>query len=365
MNSYNDTCNLIDDILKNNDMSIYYLLDNFCVFIYNYTNEYKKSDFTTLDIMETENMVESFLKEYSPELFYNYLNIRNYDPGRFMSHDTLKTTLEKDKKRLTERILSEKNEGVVRFYEHLLKLDDFYIKNGENSISGNGLVTITLFNDVRDIYHIVHEYTHKIFFQPCKSNEINDSRITDNSPFNKKFLFETPSLSMEFPLSNFLTRNGYEEDARNYMLERFNFIREASLRFHFEMILFHIYSVYHKIDDFLIEKAILETEEPLKSDLLAKGNNFRHLNLTYNADAPYIIGFLIAIQLKDEVQRNPDILCKLGKDIYKENLGKDLSKLGINWLNDIEKKSKNYIDLSLCNKFIDEYNKYLGKNKLR
>lgn len=186
-------------------------------------------------------------------------------------------------------------------------------------------------NNASDIFTIIHEYTHKLFQQ-----RIDDKDVS----YNENILTESPSIAMELILCDYLKQNGYIEDAKNYMLLRFHLIRN--------------YSKFHTINDTIMNMAILNEDEVIRNDLLAKKSELNNVYFSFMNIVPYIIGLLIGCQLKSKIQDNPYQLMEIGKYIYDDNLEEAFSKLGIRFSNGIESNNL-HLNPEICNAFLDEY----------
>lgn len=361
--NYDECYSFIEKILKRNDMPFYYLLDKYCVYIYKNTEEYKGEDYTKLDISESEKIIESFLGDFSQELLDNYLNIRNYDPFHFKDISTLKFEVEnvikelikqkndlEDELKHPEKERKEKHyfiEDHIKLIDELINIQNQRLLYKENIVDLEGNVYITSCNNASDIFTIVHEYTHKLFMQKIDDNDM---------PYVWDILAESPSIAMELILCDYLKQIGYTKDAKNYILNRFNYIRNYALEFHYMMLIIQNYSKFHTINDEIINMAILNEDEVIRNDLLTKNTELNNVYFSFmNMNIiPYIMGLLIGCQLKSKIQDNPYKLMEIGKYLYDDNLEETFSKLGITFFNSIENQNFS-LNPEICNTFLDEY----------
>lgn len=77
--------------------------------------------------------------------------------------------------------------------------------------------------NIKDIYAIVHENMHKIYFQTFEDEDMLEE-YNWRTYFNQIFLVEIPSLTAELLLDDYMERQGITE--RSYLIRRFNNIRE-------------------------------------------------------------------------------------------------------------------------------------------
>lgn len=360
--NYSEWSTFCEKILKENDMSFYYLLDKYCIYIYKNTEEYKLEDYTKLDVLQSEKIVESFLGDFSQEFLDSYLNIRMYDPFHFKDISTIKLEVESNIKELLkqkmdledelehpEKERKEKHYGIrdsIKLIDEIISIYNKRLLNGDNIVELNGNVHITLRNDASDIFVITHEYTHKLFMQVMDNN---------NETYSGNILSETQSITMELILYDYLKQNGYEKDAKNYMLNRFNYVRNCALEFHYVMLMLQNYQKFHTIDDTIISTAILNEDEDIRDDLLSKNTELHNAHFSFKNIIPYIMGLLIGCQEKNNIQNNPYRLVEFGKNLYNDNLEETFSKLGIPFFNNNENNNFS-LNIEMCNDFLEEYN---------
>ena len=132
-----------------------------------------------LDIKESFNIVLEFLKKFDINLYNMFLNLVEHDKESFLF--------------LNEDI----NEDIKEFAYGCVKED--------------GKLIIIVKNNIRDVFTIVHEFIHKVYFQKHISSKIN---------FNN--FVEVSSITIELYLYKYLMDyTEYELDAEKVMKERY------------------------------------------------------------------------------------------------------------------------------------------------
>ena len=128
-----------------------------------------------LDIKESFNIVLEFLKKFNVNLYNMFLNL-----------------VENDK-------------------ENFVLLNEDVNEDEYDCVKEDGKLIIIVKNNIRDVFTIVHEFIHKVYFQKNISSKIN---------FNN--FVEVSSISIELYLYKYLTDyTEYELDAEKVMKERY------------------------------------------------------------------------------------------------------------------------------------------------
>lgn len=252
------------------------------------------TEFKHIDLSQTEAIFHSFLNSFGQEYASYYLNILSFDANR------------------------------VRFVS----------EQGENNISSNldedGTTTIVLDGTIKDLFKIVHELTHCVYFQNFPVKE---------RPNNFDFLIEVNSITMELLLYEYLVQNDlYSQEACKFMNNRFVLFETYNGCFLFEMLLFRIVEKHKTLSKRLLNKYIDQADDELKpyfryyrdnlKDIITYGFSFTTLNR-------YISAILFACYLKKRIiedKSQVSLLFQIGKSIYSDDLYSALNDSNINYL---------------------------------
>ncbi len=309
----------------------------------------KDFNFSAMPVQESERIASAFFQYFNQELYQEYLNNRNYK-RRFLSQ----ANLEEERKFYLDLMHEKLLMGLISDGDYAYA-EEYYnnlVAKKSICIDDNGRVTITLMDDSRDIYSIVHENIHKFFIQPWGFQE----------KFNMSFLFEVPSITGELILSDYLSQNGYQEEAQKYMQNRFSDLKEWSVWFIFYKMLFDIYLKKHRLSMPLIDSEIDKLEEPIRSkiqenkEMLLK-RFMKSFGSIYFMLHRYIMGIMLACYVKEHIKNDPNLLFQLGKDIYEDDLLSALKLLNAPYINENLKINPDVIK-AMFNSYQNEYQKY-------
>lgn len=292
-----------------------------------------------LDIHEVEALVRDFFGFISDDFLKCYQNIRSFDYENvhIFDADTREEIKDLEIKLINKRyelgeITREQKEILI--YE--VKLDfDF---NNRGPMVCYNMVSLPCTGSIRDAFDMVHEFTHKFYFQSC----INSGESED-------FLVEVLSIMMELLFFDYLIdRNIHKSDVLKYKKVYFSNLQEYAYYFLFDMLIIRIVREKGEINEDLLWEYIGEEREDL-SDIFADiaeeavEDMLESENLTFRMDNRYIVGVILASYLKESFLSTHDIdlLNKVGKAIYGNDLLNDLASCGLSYF-DLETKKIDY-----------------------
>ena len=251
-------------------------------------------EFETIGFSQTEAMFQSFLNSLGKEFASDYLNILRFDANRV-------------------HFVSEQSEN-----------------DASSKVEEDGTTTIVLDGTIKDLFKMVHELTHCIYYQNFPVNK---------RPNNFDFLVEVNSITMELLLYEFLIQNGYyTPDVCKFMNDRFRLFESYNGCFLFEMMLSRIVEKHKTLSKKLLNKYIDQAEDELKPYFRYYRDNLKDI-ITYGFSFPtlnrYISAILFACHLKKQIIEDRgqiSLLFRIGKDIYSDDLYDALNSGTINYL---------------------------------
>jgi hypothetical protein len=201
----------------------------------------------------------------------------------------------------------------------------------ESSINESGEIKIYLTGTTKDIFTIVHLFSHKFFHEK-----------TLNDPDSLNFTSEVPSFTMENLLKDYLVeQNINPQDAYNYISQRISSTYHLAQQFLFESVVLSVYSKNLFISKDLIKTEIAEeTNANLKEYYEANGES--ELNrLNYDGlSMPIIERDIIAILASSYLKKDFSLqkLIILGQSIYGTDPVNSLEKCDLNYFMRVTKK---------------------------
>ena len=265
--------------------------------------------------------------------------------------------------RMYENILQEKNSynGIdttsVKFF-HLPKSFSDYNKSG---LRNDGSVIIDYSEIIYDMYVIAHEITHKFSYQKEHNSKLNT------------LLAEVPSITMELFLEDYLLNNtSYNKNEilinrDNELIELYN----NSLKFMYEYIILDINDRKGYISRDLIEDYIKENYSEISDKLLSEEKETLNYlkqdsKLGFYKRQKYILGMLLAINMKEEFDDNYKDLTKLINILGNTDISikRDIDR--INVIDLISIKNQLYINNSYeyMNRLENNYKSFNEKTKM-
>lgn len=304
-------------IANNYDFSHFKITYDIAKLILSLKNEhpvYHDIDYVSLD--ETMGILESFLKYISPELLDTFLNVLGNGEVHFKSAQD-----NQEKMQFIKDNYGKISEDIIRQY----KLDSKDVKSKLDSV---GNLRITLHGTLDDVFLIVHEMLHKIFFQKLGNIDTYD---------NVNFLVEIASTTIEVMLADYLIDNDIHKTAA--LKHKYNTIKLLEpfiYRYFMEMALIEVYDKEGVITPESLRKYIMTMDEPyislvygemdkVISYVACDGVNFWYYNR-------YIIAVFVSYYLKDKFKSDINSMFKLGTNIYGNNLSEALSSCGIDFM---------------------------------
>lgn len=291
--------------------------------------------FSSLDISESEKIVEEFFEFISPELANNYLNFRTFD-AEHIKYVSKSDILEREKTKALEARKQYEAGEITK--EHLELLEAYYhVESIEAdfgaNVDKNGVINICVQDTAEDMFRIVHEFTHKLFHENCRNLE--------NMPQNHDFLVETASITMEMLLEDYLMNNDkLKDDAIKFKRKRLLDTKDGSYRFLFEMMLLDIVKSQGFINDDLLDLYIdLIDNEDIKQNFKNKKDTyinsiFEEKGLILASSNSYILGTIIGVYLKNIISldhKNLDVLFSIGRGTYEEDIYEVLKRNGLDY----------------------------------
>ena len=246
-------------------------------------------------------------------------------------------------------------------------------KKGVESFMYNGQAYINYNESIEDIYNLVHEVTHLLSCQ----NIIEGKEYILRSI--SQVLSETPTITMEFLLSDYLKDKYPKEEVDNFINLRLINIQNNCQRLLLEN---EIYKLYLKNNNYISYDLIVEyfANQPKDSLLYKLFGNIDFLNdnfklLILNSDhlryfklPAYIIGALEASYLYKEICENPQSKEKLitlihvlgNNDLSLDKDVNTLAKIGFPLITSVRKKDYEILKESfeyILNKFVYHHQK--------
>lgn len=265
--------------------------------------------------------------------------------------------------RMYENILQEKNKynGVettsVKFF-HLPKNFSEFNRSG---LRKDGSVIIDYSEILYDMYVIAHEMTHKFSFQKEHNSKIST------------LLGEVPSITMELFLEDYLLKNT-SYNKKEILINRNNELVELynnSLKYMYEYIILDINDRKGYISRDLIEDYIKGNYSDISDKLLSEEKEILNYlkqdnKLRFYKRQKYILGMLLAINLKEEFNNNYKDLLKLINILGNTdmNIKRDIDKIDI--IDLISIKNQVYINNSYeyMNRIENNYKKFKDKTMI-
>lgn len=263
----------------------------------------------TININDSFNIVLEFLKKFDIDLYNMFINLIENDKESF-------TFLNKD-----------------------INEDDY------NSINNDGKVTIVVRNNIRDVFSIVHEFIHKVYFQKDISSKVNYDNYTEVSSITiELYLYKYLTVFTRFGLDaeKIMMEHYFYETLTCFYISYVNFIKKIFKKDPWEAInmdnyedvfnkevqkLPEIYKnmfiKYHKYFDSLIKEDCTDLENKL--------------NLRFR----YVNGLYLASYIFNHDDR--ELFDKMGMAAYDEEITLPL----------------NYSDIDEC--FYNYFNKFVNK----
>ena len=282
------------------------LADNGIIELENLENLELKSN---INITESFNIVFSFLKKFDINLYNMFINM-----------------IENDK-------------------ESFVFLNNDINEDNSNFINNDGKVTIVVRNNIKDVFTIVHEFIHKVYFQKDISSKVIFDNYTEVSPITVElYLYKYLTEFTEYGLDaeKVMKENYYYEILSCFYISYVNFIKKIFKNNPWNTIYMDNYEdvfnkevqklpeiykkmfiKYHKQFDSLIKEDGIELENKLNF-------RFRYVNGLY---------FASYIFLHDD----RELFDKMGVAAYDEEINLPL----------------NYSDIDEC--FYNYFNKFVNK----
>ena len=282
------------------------LADNGIIELENLENLELKSN---INITESFNIVFSFLKKFDINLYNMFINM-----------------IENDK-------------------ESVVFLNNDINEDNSNFINNDGKVTIVVRNNIKDVFTIVHEFIHKVYFQKDISSKVIFDNYTEVSPITVElYLYKYLTEFTEYGLDaeKVMKENYYYEILSCFYISYVNFIKKIFKNNPWNTIYMDNYEdvfnkevqklpeiykkmfiKYHKQFDSLIKEDGIELENKLNF-------RFRYVNGLY---------FASYIFLHDD----RELFDKMGVAAYDEEINLPL----------------NYSDIDEC--FYNYFNKFVNK----
>lgn len=239
------------------ERELLYVLDTFCIRIFNNTKMYEFEDMNTpISNLFLEKTLEGFFEELN--LSNEYLNnVHCPERNHFIGLDMLEIKIKNYIKELEGLLKSHKIDKEE--YDYYISYANGVLENHANWIDEDNKVTATLTGTIEDIYRIAHENIHLIYQQ-------------SSGPLSNKYLLEVPTITAELLMRDYLEKRGVKEEGNKFIMWRLNDSRELMAWFHFEIILIKLYieliKKHEKITDELVIEELLKEDEPLRSHLI-------------------------------------------------------------------------------------------------
>ncbi len=255
--------------------------------IKNYLNTY-------IDIPQTLEIVRNFLKYYDKNLYNLFNNVMSFD-------------------------------------KHCIKFEEVHDNEDTRSymLMDTGEIVFKIENNIRDVFSIIHEFTHKIDYTLCN---LSTTKLINYS--------EISTLAMEHRLFEYLIKNNlYSQDACNYIIEIYaNSFNNAYYHYFVKLIQKNYQKNLNELSYINVDKADFKLKidylpERIKSILIdmfdkyiekMKQDSLDHkLKSDIIQNIPYYYAFLLAPYLskKDDHQ----LITKINRASY--NLEEDITNI--------------------------------------